>query len=120
VRFLLGKEPIMATATKQAMREDSRVEDCEKQRPVWKKSSFRVSVAVFRFDNLNAPPTFRVKLSTSFKRDKNAKREYSDYLFGSDLLRAKKLLDEADSFVQAELEAYYRSLREEEREASVR
>jgi hypothetical protein len=82
-----------------------------KQRPVWTKKGFPLQVAVFEFSNENAPPSFSVKLTRSFKRQDSGEWETTDYLSAPDLLRAAKLLEAADAFVQNRLEADYQSKR---------
>lgn len=80
-----------------------------KQRPVWTKKVFALSVAVFEFPTDNGPPNFRVKLTRMFRRDEESDWENSEYLGAGDLLRAAKLLGSADTFVQSRLEACYRT-----------
>ena len=83
----------------------------KKQRPVWTKKGFPCQVAVFEFPMENGPPNFSVKLTRSFKRDEASEWETSEYLSGSDLLRAAKLLEAADVFIQNRLEADYKAKR---------
>lgn len=85
-----------------------------KSRPVWTKKGFPLQVAVFEFPTDNGPPNFSVKLTRTFRRDEESEWETSDYLGGSDLLRAAKLLEAADGFVQSRLESDYRSRKEEQ------
>jgi hypothetical protein len=66
-------------------------------------------VAVFEFPTENGPPNFSVKLTRTFRRDEESEWETTDYLGGGDLLRAAKLLEAADAFVQSRLEADYQS-----------
>ena len=82
-----------------------------KQRPAWTKKGFPCQVAVFEFPTENGPPNFSVKLTRSFKRDEASEWETTEYLSGSDLLRAAKLLEAADVFIQNRLEADYQSKR---------
>ncbi len=80
-----------------------------KQRPIWTKKGFPVQVAVFEFPSENGPPNYSVKLTRSFRRDEESEWETTDYLSGSDLLRGVKLLEAADTFIQARLEADYKA-----------
>lgn len=84
-----------------------------KQRPVWVKRGFPVQVAVFEFGRDNDVPIFSVKLTRTFRRDDNSEWENSEYFGGGDLLRAAKLLEAADSFVQSRLEQIYQSRKAE-------
>lgn len=79
-----------------------------KQRPVWSQG-FPVKVAVFEFPTENGGPNFSVKLTRSFKRDEESDWETSDYLSAGDLLRASRLLEAADAFIQKRLEADYQA-----------
>ncbi len=98
----------MATATKSS----------KKQRPVWTKKAFPLTVAVFEFPSGTeaTPPNYSVKLTRSFKRDESSEWETSDYLGAGDLLRGAKLLEAADAFVLARLEADYQSRKTERNE----
>ena len=100
----------MATANTTERNENSTSDGPRKQRPIWSKG-FPTTVAVFEFPNRagDGPPTFSAKLTDAYRRDENSDWEYSDYLSGGKLLRAAKLLEAADAFVQSRLEAYYRS-----------
>lgn len=80
-----------------------------KLRPVYAKRSFPLQVAVFEFPTTDGPPNFSVKLTRSFRRDDDSDWEATEYLSGKDLLRAAKLLEAADSFVQHRLEADYQA-----------
>ena len=95
----------MATATKSS----------KKLRPVWTKKAFPLTVAVFEFPSgtSEAPPNYSVKLTRSFKREESSEWESSDYLGAGDLLRGAKLLEAADAFVMARLEADYQSRKAE-------
>jgi len=97
---------MMATATTSS----------KKQKPVWTKRGFPLTVAVFQFPSgtIDAPPNFSVKLTRSFKKD--SEWETTDYLGASDLLRGAKLLEAADAFVQSRLEADYQSRKAEKNE----
>jgi hypothetical protein len=98
----------MATATQSRGTTNSRARGEEKQRPAWSKKAFPLSIAVFEFENVgDVPPNFSVKMQRTFRRDEESDWEQSEYLSGNDLLRAAKLLEEADAFVQSRLEAYY-------------
>jgi len=107
----------MATANATAKEVQSENDVPRKQRPIWSKG-FPTTVAVFEFPNRtgDGPPTFSAKLTDAFRRDENSEWEYSDYLNGGKLLRAAKLLEAADAFIQSRLEAYFRS-RKAERDA---
>lgn len=106
----------MATGTTNRVRGNGRSEaqsngSGHKQRPVWTKKGFPLEVAVFEFTNEDGPSNFSVKLTRSFRRDEESEWESSDYLGGSDLLRASQLLLAADAFIQERLDAEYRSRR---------
>ncbi len=90
----------------------------KKQKPVWTKRGFPLTVAVFQFPSgtIDAPPNFSVKLTRSFRRDETSQWETTDYLSASDLLRGAKLLEAADAFVQSRLEADYQSRKAEKNE----
>jgi hypothetical protein len=103
----------MATQTKSRSEGKSSSDNGRKQRPVWTKKGFPMTVAVFEFPSDNGPPNFSVKLTRSFKRDENSDWENSEYLGGGDCLRAAKLLEAADAFIQSRLEADCRSRKEE-------
>ena len=103
----------MATQTKSRVEGKSSSDNARKQRPVWTKKGFPMTIAVFEFPSDNGPPNFSVKLTRSFKRDENSEWENSEYLGGGDCLRAAKLLEAADAFIQSRLEANYRSRKEE-------
>lgn len=98
----------MATATQNRGTANSRTKGEEKHRPAWTKRAFPLSIAVFEFENVgDVPPNFTVKIQRTFRRDEDSDYENTEYLSGNDLLRAAKLLEEADVFVQSRLEAYY-------------
>lgn len=82
-----------------------------KQQPIWTKKGFPVQVAVFEFPTDNGRPNYSVKLTRTFRRDEESEWESSEYLGGSDLLRAAKLLEAADAFIQARLESDYQARR---------
>jgi hypothetical protein len=103
----------MATQTKGRVEEKSVSENGRKQRPVWTKRGFPLTIAVFEFPSENGPPNFSVKLARTFRRDENSEWENTEYLGGGDCLRAAKLLEAADAFVQSRLEAEYRSRKAE-------
>lgn len=103
----------MATQTKSRVEGKSTSDNGRKQRPVWSKKGFPLTVAVFEFPNENGPPNFSVKLTRSFKRDENSEWENSEYLGSGDCLRAAKLLEAADAFIQTRLEADYRSRKDD-------
>ena len=103
----------MATQTQSRVEGKNASDNGRKQRPVWTKTGFPLTIAVFEFPTENGPPNFSAKLTRSFRRDENSPWENSDYLGGGDLLRAAKLLEEADAFVQSRLEAHYRSRKDE-------
>lgn len=107
---VVTKEPVMATATKR--NESGANESGRKQRPVWSKKGFPLTIAVFEFPMEKGPPNFSVKLTRTFKRDENSEWENSEYLGGGDLLRASKLFEYADAFVQSRLQAFYESQKE--------
>lgn len=102
----------MATQTKSRVNGKSGSGNGQTVRPVWSKKGFPLQIAVFEFPSENGPPNFSVKLSRTFRRDENSEWESTEYLSGSDLLRAAKLLEEADAFVQSRLESEYRSRKE--------
>ena len=102
----------MATATKRNESSQAASENGRKQRPVWSKKGFPLTIAVFEFPNENGPPNFSVKLTRTFRRDENSEWENSDYLGGGDLRRASKLFEYADAFVQSRLQAFYESQKE--------
>jgi hypothetical protein len=104
----------MATTNAATKSGTAKTNGAQKQRPVWSKG-FPVMAAVFEFpkEDGDGPPNFSIKLNRSFRRDEESDWENSEYLGGSDLLRAAKLLEEADAFVQSRLEAYYRSRKSE-------
>lgn len=99
----------MATQTQSRDEGKKTSDNGRKQRPVWTKKGFPLTVAVFEFPTENGPPNFSVKLTRSFRREENSPWENSEYLGGGDLLRAARLLEAADAFVQTRLEAEYRS-----------
>jgi hypothetical protein len=103
----------MATRTQSRVNGTSASDNSRKQRPAWTKKGFPLTVAVFEFPTENGPPNFSVKLTRSFKRDEESEWENTDYLGGGDLLRAAKLLEAADAFVQSRLEAHYRTRKDE-------
>ena len=80
-----------------------------KQRPVWSKKGFPLQIAVFEFPTESGPPNFSVKLTRTFRRDENSDWETTEYLGGGDCLRASKLYEYADAFIQSRLESDYRS-----------
>ncbi len=84
-----------------------------KQRPVWTKTGFPLTVAVFEFPTENGPPNFSVKLTRTFKRDEDSDWENTEYLGGGDLLRAAKFFEDADAFVQSRLEEDFRARKAE-------
>lgn len=104
----------MATATQSGVEGKNASDNGRKQRPVWTKTGFPLTVAVFEFPTENGTPNFSVKIARSFKRDENSEWENTEYLGGGDLLRAAKLLEAADAFVQSRLQAFYRSRKETE------
>jgi hypothetical protein len=106
--LLARKEPVMATATQGRDNGSAKSEGTRKQRPIWSKG-FPVKVAVFEFPTENGPPNYSVKITRSFRRDENSDWETSDYLGAQDLLRGSRLLEAADAFIQARLEADYKS-----------
>ncbi|WP_442483388.1 hypothetical protein [Aeoliella sp. SH292] len=99
----------MATQTKSRVERNGVSDSSKKQRPVWTKKGFPLTVAVFEFPSENGPPNFSVKLTRSFKRDENSEWENTEYLGGGDCLRAAKLFEAADAFIQSRMEADYRS-----------
>jgi hypothetical protein len=103
----------MATQSQRRVNGQSGSDSGRKQRPVWTKTGFPLTVAVFEFPTENGPPNFSVKLTRSFKRDEESEWENTDYLGGGDLLRAAKLLEAADAFVQSRLEVHYRTRKDE-------
>ncbi len=103
----------MATQAQSRVEGQNANESGRKQRPVWTKTGFPLTVAVFEFPTESGPPNFSVKLTRSFRREENSPWENSEYLGGGDLLRAAKLLEAADAFVQSRLEAEYRSRKDE-------
>ena len=103
----------MATQTQSRGEGKNANDNGRKQRPVWTKKGFPLTVAVFEFPTDNGSPNFSVKLTRTFRRDEHSEWENSEYLSGGDLLRAVKLLESADAFVQSRLEAAYRSRKEE-------
>lgn len=103
----------MAAIAKQ--QESSASENGRKQRPVWSKKGFPLTIAVFEFPSENGPPNFSVKLTRTFRRDEESPWENSEYLGGGDLLRASKLYEYADAFVQSRLQAFYDSRKENEK-----
>ena len=103
----------MATQSQRRVEGKQASDGSRKQRPVWTKKGFPLTVAVFEFPMENGPPNFSVKLTRSFRREENSPWENSEYLGGGDLLRAAKLLEAADAFVQSRLEAEYRSRKDE-------
>lgn len=110
----------MATASASPKSVNSKSDGARKQRPVWTKKGFPLTVAVFEFPNANAdgPPNFSVKLNRTFRRDENSDWENSEFLGGGDLLRGAKLLEAADAFVQSRLEADYQSRRTDKEEGN--
>ena len=103
----------MATQAQSRVEGTKTSDNGRKQRPVWTRTGFPVTVAVFEFPTESGPPNFSVKLTRTFRRDEDSPWENSEYLGGGDLLRAAKLLEAADAFVQSRLEAEYRSRKEE-------
>lgn len=104
----------MATAAENRVNGKSTAKTSEsngshKQRPVWTKRGFPVQIAVFEFPTESGPPNFSVKLTRTFRRDQDSEWETSEYLGGSDLLRASRLLEAADAFIQSRLEADYKA-----------
>jgi hypothetical protein len=99
----------MATATQSKGRGTRASENGQKHRPVWTKTGFPLTIAVFEFPTESGPPNFSVKITRSFKRDEDLEWENTEYLGGGDLLRAAKLLEAADAFVQSRLEAFHQS-----------
>jgi hypothetical protein len=110
----------MATATQRRASGRKASENGRKQRPAWTKKSFPIEVAVFEFPTENGPPNFSVKLTRAFRRDEDSEWESTDYLGGGDLLRAAKLLEAADAYVQERLESDYRARKEENSSSDVR
>ena len=95
----------MAAKTQSAVEGKKTSDNGRKQRPAWTKKGFPLTIAVFEFPTENGPPHFSVKLTRTFRRDETSEWENSEYLGGGDLLRATKLLEAADTFVQTRLEA---------------
>lgn len=114
VRFVMCKEPDMATATQSKARGSNASDNGGRQRPVWTQTGFPLTIAAFEFPTENGPPNFSVKLTRSFKRDEDSEWENTEYLGGGDLLRAAKLFEAADSFVQSRLKVFHRSRKENE------
>lgn len=108
----------MASVSKGRTAAQAASDQGRKQRPVWSRRGFPLSVAVFEFPSSSdeAPPNFSVKLTRTFRRDENSAWENSEYLGGGDLLRGAKLLEAADGFVQGRLDAHFRS-RQDQRES---
>lgn len=100
----------MATATAARKSANSRNDSGQKQQPVW-KMGFPTTVGVFEFPSNDdvSPPNFTVGVTKAFRRDENSEYEYSQYLNGEDCLRAAKLLEEADSYIQSRREEFYRT-----------
>lgn len=101
----------MTTAAKG--QESSSHDQGRRQRPAWSKTCFPLTVAVFEFPTENGSPNFSVKLTRTFRRDENSEWENTEYLGGGDLLRAAKMLESADAFVQSRLQADYRARKED-------
>ena len=89
--------------------ESTRNGNSHRQRPIWTKKGFPCQVAVFEFPTENGGPNYSVKLTRSFRRDKESEWETTDYLGGGDLLRAARLLEAADTFIQSRLEADFKA-----------
>lgn len=70
-----------------------------------------MTVAAFEFEKSddNGPPNVSVTVTKAFRREANTAWEYSNYLDANDLLRAAKLLEEADAMVQSRREEYYQN-----------
>jgi hypothetical protein len=96
-------------ASDERSQEANTSDSSRKQRPIWTRRGFPVQVAVFEFANENGPPNFSVKLTRSYRRDEKSNWETSDYLGGNDLLRAARLLEAADAFIQNRLELDYQA-----------
>ena len=111
----------MATGSRSALAKNGvqgrSPQDKGKTRPVWTKRSFPLTVAVFEFPSDSGALNFSVKLTRTFRRDEHADWENSDYLGAQDLLRGAKLLEAADAYVQARLEADYQARRAEAQES---
>ncbi|BBO34303.1 hypothetical protein PLANPX_3915 [Lacipirellula parvula] len=104
----------MTTAAKSQESSNRGNEQGRRQRPAWSKTSFPLTVAVFEFPNDNGSPNFSVKLTRAFRRDESSEWENTEYLGGGgDLLRAAKMLESADAFVQSRLQADYRARKED-------
>ena len=80
-----------------------------KQRPVWTKNGFPLTIAAFEFPIGERTAKFQREAHAKFQRDENSEWENTEYLGGGDLLRAAKLLEAADAFVQSRLEAFHQS-----------
>lgn len=100
----------MATAKTGPKNSSAQTSGAGKKRPFWTKG-FPVTVAAFEFEKSddNGPPNVSVAVTKAFRREATAAWEYSNYLDGNDLLRAAKLLEEADAVVQSRREEYYQS-----------
>lgn len=103
----------MTTAAKSQESSNRGNEQGRRQRPAWSKTSFPLTVAVFEFPTENGSPNFSVKLTRAFRRDESSEWENTEYLGGGDLLRAAKMLESADAFVQSRLQADYRARKED-------
>ncbi len=87
----------MATATRNG----------KKQRPVFAKSYWPVSVAVFEHKNEDGRLNHSVRLSRTFRRNEESDWETTEYLSVNDLLPAAKLLAEAYDVIQDRLQKAY-------------
>ncbi|QEG36087.1 hypothetical protein [Bythopirellula goksoeyrii] len=94
----------MAALAKQ--QESSASENGRKQRPVWTKTGFSLTIALFEFPSENGAPNFSVKLTRTFKRDEESPWENSEHLGGGDFNRASQLYEYADAFVQSRLQVF--------------
>jgi hypothetical protein len=103
----------MATQTQSRASGENGSDNDGKQRPAWTKRGFPLQVAVFEFPTEKGLPNFSVKLTRTFRRNENSDWESTEYLGGGDLLRAAKLLEAADGFIQGRLELEYRNRKDE-------
>ncbi len=80
----------------------------KKQRPVFSKSYWPISVAVFEHKNSEDNRlNHSVRLSRTFRRNEESDWETTEYLSVNDLLPAAKLLAEAYDVIQDRLQKAY-------------
>ena len=98
----------MAKATNSKTAESASAESESSIRPAAKfDGSGGLHVAVWKHNSENGPAHYSIRIDRSFRKD-GGDIESTQYLRDGDLLRARKLLDQADLWIEQD-KAKYRS-----------